>query len=163
MDWIGRMNGENSATEVTSPQLAIPTPPPAGPGNFGGKTLETHPNNRVFRRLTTDVPLPQSLSNPTRQRARVFRIFDHFYDLASLPCLSSTSCWVSTHWVQPILWLVVSQVLRPTSTEVCPKSPFRAKEFLPSGVHYNPNPRELFRAPDRLNLGVGASLSHRYV
>jgi hypothetical protein len=41
------------------PQLAIPTPPPAGPGNFGGKTLETHPNNRVFRRLTTDVPRPQ--------------------------------------------------------------------------------------------------------
>jgi hypothetical protein len=45
---------------------------------------------------------------------------------------------------------------------VCPKSPFRAKEFLPGGVHYNPNPRELFRAPDRLNLGVEASLSHRY-
>jgi hypothetical protein len=39
---------------------------------------------------------------------------------------------------------------------------FRAKEFLPGGVHYNLNPRELFRGPHRLNLGVGASLSHRY-
>jgi hypothetical protein len=49
------------------------------------------------------------------------------------------------------------------STEVCPKSPFRAKEFLPGGVHYNLNPRELFRGPYRLNLGAGASLSHRYL
>jgi hypothetical protein len=32
-------------------------------------------------------------------------------------------------------------------TEVCPKSPFRAKEFLPGGVHYNLNPREVFRGP----------------
>jgi hypothetical protein len=30
-------------------------------------------------------------------------------------------------------------------TEVCPKSPFHAKEFLPGGVPYDPNPRELFR------------------
>jgi hypothetical protein len=73
-----------------TPGLAFPTPPPAGPGNFSGKTLETHPNNRVSRRLTTDGPRPQSLSNPTRQGARTCRIFDHFYDLASLPCLSRT-------------------------------------------------------------------------
>jgi hypothetical protein len=48
-------------------------------------------------------------------------------------------------------------------TEVCPKSPFRDKEFLPGGVHCNLNPREVFRGPHRLNLGVGASLSHRYL
>jgi hypothetical protein len=58
---------------------------------------------------------------------------------------------------------VVPLGCRRRGTEVCLKSPFRDKEFLPGGIHYNLNPREVFRGPYRLNLGVGASLSHRYL
>jgi hypothetical protein len=48
------------------------------------------------------------------------------------------------HRTTGCIWLAAVDL---QDAEVCLTSPFRAKEFLPGGVRYNPNPRELFRAP----------------
>ena len=65
------MNGENSATEVTSPQLAIPTPRPQAPGTSVARRLKRTQITVFQGVLPPTGPAPKvSLVQRVKARAR---------------------------------------------------------------------------------------------